>query len=272
MNEKQIFAADIYVTDIFYVEKFEADVNWHITERAINSQGYILVFCDAGEATYMYNGQTVDISQGDILFLRRDTKRSGRTHLDNPWGFYVICFDLALNPEAGELIDQIQGVIHSDFSQMLSVFREVFHTWNTARIAYKLTIRNLIEKVLLEIIGKHYDFPHDDSTYSCVKTSVYRMEKNPQIDFSVAQFALEYNVSEGHFRRLFKAYTGMSVCDYLRMIRINLAKSYLLYGNYNVAEAAQLTGFSNPFYFSRIFKKQTGISPSEFARNGGKES
>ena len=93
MNEKQIFAADIYVTDIFYVEKFEADVNWHITERAINSQGYILVFCDAGEATYMYNGQTVDISQGDILFLRRDTKRSGRTHLDNPWGFYVICFN-----------------------------------------------------------------------------------------------------------------------------------------------------------------------------------
>ena len=73
-------------------------------------------------------------------------------------------------------------------------------------------------------------------------------------------------MSVSWFIRNFKEYTELTPTQYLLSLRISNAQTLLESTNYNVTEIADIVGYDNPLYFSRIFKKQSGMSPSEFRR------
>lgn len=64
--------------------------------------------------------------------------------------------------------------------------------------------------------------------------------------------------------QIFKKETGISLNDYINKVRINKAKKLLKESNAMVYEIAEQVGFSDPQYFSTVFKKNTGISPKEY--------
>ncbi len=70
-----------------------------------------------------------------------------------------------------------------------------------------------------------------------------------------------------YMNRCFKKQTGYTIMVYANHIRVGEAKNLLRSGTYNVSQAATETGFANEFYFSRIFKKYEGISPSEYLKS-----
>ena len=75
------------------------------------------------------------------------------------------------------------------------------------------------------------------------------------------------NLSPLYFGTLFKQETGLTFRQYLTNIRINQAENLLSSGMYNVSEAAAECGFSDVFYFSKVFKEHRGISPSEVIKS-----
>ena len=74
-------------------------------------------------------------------------------------------------------------------------------------------------------------------------------------------------LSEVYFRKLFAQAFGTTPHRYLIGIRLRKAQQLLCEGKRRVSQVAELCGFSNEYHFSRTFKKFTGISPSEYARN-----
>ena len=73
-------------------------------------------------------------------------------------------------------------------------------------------------------------------------------------------------MSVSWFIRNFKEYTNSTPAQYLLSLRISNAQTLLETTSYNVTEIADIVGYDNPLYFSRIFKKQVGLSPSEFRK------
>jgi AraC-like DNA-binding protein len=71
------------------------------------------------------------------------------------------------------------------------------------------------------------------------------------------------SANKAHLCRAFKRDTGLTVMDYLARVRIDAGKRLLL-TSLKVSAIAQLVGYDDPYYFSRVFKKLTGLSPSEF--------
>ena len=71
-------------------------------------------------------------------------------------------------------------------------------------------------------------------------------------------------MSVGWFIRCFKQYTGTTPMRYIVSLRITNAQVLLETTDYNVTEIGNIVGYDNPLYFSRIFKKQKGVSPSEY--------
>lgn len=80
----------------------------------------------------------------------------------------------------------------------------------------------------------------------------------------LSQLARDYGVSYETFRKKFRQQTGRSPHDYFLNLKINAAKNLLLHGR-NVKEAAAELGFADQYYFSRLFKRHSDLSPSQFS-------
>ena len=77
--------------------------------------------------------------------------------------------------------------------------------------------------------------------------------------------ASRFGLVSPYLSRLFKAYKGLTPSQYIQNIRLNNAKELLTaYPNITSKDIAGMVGYQDPLYFSKIFKKNTGIYPSEY--------
>lgn len=95
------------------------------------------------------------------------------------------------------------------------------------------------------------------------------IEEHYMEELSVQQVAAQLHLSPGYLSTLMKRYTRMSFVEYMTSVRIKHAKSYLRKSGFRVYEIAELVGYPDQFYFSRIFKRVTGRSPAEYRKQHG---
>ncbi|MGB4695979.1 MAG: helix-turn-helix domain-containing protein [Bacilli bacterium] len=81
--------------------------------------------------------------------------------------------------------------------------------------------------------------------------------------------ANEFYLSPGYLCRLFKQKVGINFIDYLNTVRIARAKHLLLTTNLRIYEVGNLCGYADLNYFTKVFKKATGVTPSYFRNNSG---
>ncbi len=97
-----------------------------------------------------------------------------------------------------------------------------------------------------------------------VKRILAYLHQNYDHPISRREVAEAVGVSENHLTRIFGRELGLSPWDYLNRYRVKQAKELLLCTNNSVASIALQVGFEDPAYFSRVFRKQVGISPTLF--------
>jgi len=103
---------------------------------------------------------------------------------------------------------------------------------------------------------------HKDN--KCINRAIDYIMDNYQNKMSLRDLASETHYSPYHFSRLFKQHTGRTPFEFLLEIRIEKAKTLLKHTDHSISEICYLSGFSNHSYFSQIFKKKTGVSPSQY--------
>jgi two-component system response regulator YesN len=81
---------------------------------------------------------------------------------------------------------------------------------------------------------------------------------------TLEMFAADYRVNVSSLSASFKEVMGVNFHDYLSGVRIRNAKKFLASGRFKIREVAERAGYSNGFYFAKVFKKTEGITPSEF--------
>lgn len=86
---------------------------------------------------------------------------------------------------------------------------------------------------------------------------------------TLQQIAEEIHVNPSYLSRKFKEDTGMNVSEFINHKRVDEAKLYLQRGNISITDTAFLVGFNDLNYFSKVFKKRTSVTPSQYARNRG---
>lgn len=105
-----------------------------------------------------------------------------------------------------------------------------------------------------------------DYTNHIVKTTRDYLEKHYTEDISLEDMASQVSISPQYFSKLIKKTTGFNFIDWLSMLRVKKAKELLTDSGLTVKEVCFMVGYKDPNYFSRIFKKRIGITPSEYVK------
>lgn len=103
-----------------------------------------------------------------------------------------------------------------------------------------------------------------DNAGSVIKKACDYIDGNYASDLSLDEVALHAGVSAHYLSKLFKKETAVGFVEYLTNVRLREAKELLKSSDKPVKEIGVLVGYTDQNYFSRIFKKQTGCSPTEF--------
>ena len=104
--------------------------------------------------------------------------------------------------------------------------------------------------------------PFDELFMKRVMEIMHEQMDNSKL--TIDEFAQELGMGRTVFYQKLKSIVGLSPIDFVREMRIKRAKQLMETGEYNVSTIAYMTGFNDPKYFSKCFKKKYGVSPSEF--------
>lgn len=103
------------------------------------------------------------------------------------------------------------------------------------------------------------------SAEEIVRTVADFIKNNYSQELSLEEIARQFNVNASHLSKIFLKYNGEAPSKYIMSLRINEAKQLLsLKRGLSVKEIGEAVGYPDPYYFSRIFKQSTGMTPTEY--------
>jgi two-component system response regulator YesN len=124
------------------------------------------------------------------------------------------------------------------------------------------TIKASLKELFVFIMNKsaEKEYTVNPVVYQILET----IHKNYNEELSLKTLSYKFNINTTYLGQLFKKETGTSFPNYLNNYRIDKAKQFLLESNLKTSQIAKKIGYQDPNYFYRIFKKYTGISPTDF--------
>ena len=243
-----------------------------------------MVYVDKGRVKVFSNEKEIILSQGEIIFHQPNEFHSIRAYDSEP-NFFVISFvspSPAMQYFVGysDVLDKtLKGFISSIVTESENTYvipkndptLKKLKKRENADLGGEQLIKTYLEQLLILLIRKQTKrgeigvFPNKESMENhlvvAVKDLITRkMDENLRI----SDICSELGYSKSYISKLFKEQTGDTIASFGAKVRINRAKELIREGVMNFSEISDMLDFDNPQYFSRVFKRETGMTPSEF--------
>ena len=157
------------------------------------------------------------------------------------------------------------GTIRAGIGEIVDDPEKILHSFKTARhIRHLLVERKDEQPIILGIreMGEVADETQMPSIISEAKLFMSQNYSDPNL--MLQDVAKAVNMSKSRFSTVFSQTTGQTFTEYLIYLRLNKAKELLRTTNYKSSQIAHETGYNDSHYFSYIFKKNMGMTPSEY--------
>lgn len=238
------------------------------------------------EAVFVIEGRIGVCSENDMFLLER-----GDAILHSPMEFHSIWTEGAADATIAIISFQTNKPYQTNariFSLPDNMVDQVMNIVNDVRAAYEsmdYEIRGInpgmeleaelcvkqFEVFLLNMIHKYRKqklVTKENRTKSArmFADAVYFLDQNVEYDLSVDEIAEKCSMSRSNLKKLFAKYSGMGVKQYFTMMKVRRGEEYLKSGM-SVKECATKLGFCDQNYFSTVYKKYLGHTPSQTLRS-----
>ena len=257
---------DFRITEISRVIERKNAAGWHVENISYDTE-YVMVIVLDGETEYIINDHKYLAKKNDLIIFAPKLVRTGRTNPLRPWSFISIIFHMELNKEAQEFFNKSILIWNNIGDSIRKLFFEASRAWIGKNPLFQVKCNMLGTEILYKIILSNMPYnkvPHIKKLEKARRT----IQENFRNNISVEELAESIDMSVSYFRRLFHEAYGCSPMQYIMNLRIENARDLLLSGEVNVTEAARLSGFEDIYYFSTLFKRKTGSTPTQMIRKG----
>lgn len=125
----------------------------------------------------------------------------------------------------------------------------------------------LWSKNMLDSFLKYVNESKDNKNLQLVHKAAEYIQQNSERKLTIDEIAEYVYLSPCYLSRIFKQNLGCTLMEYLTKVRVEKAKVMLRNPKYNITQVAEESGFEDPGYFTRVFKKVEGITPSRYKQN-----
>lgn len=239
------------------------------TLRPEGRKDYQLLYISSGKAFFCLDGGLKEVPAGCMVLYRPGESQEYYYYAKDMPEVYWVHFS---GYEAGLLLDKIgfagTHILFCGISfHYLELFRQMILELQLKRPCFEELLRFYLHQLFSLIQRNQLEYSVEKYKYQKhMEAAVYFFNESFTSNISIEQYAQEHHMSVSWFIRSFKHYMGMTPMQYITSIRINKAKELLKNTNYSIQEISALAGYENPLYFSRIFRKQTGMSPSRYRK------
>ena len=241
----------------------------HISKRE-NLASFLFFTVLSGSGKLVYQGKVYYLTQGDCVFI--DCKKPYSHESSNDlWSLKWVHF---FGPNVSGIYEKYkerggENVFHPiDTSSFIQIIDSLYQIADSEDYIRDMRINEGLTTLLTHLMAESLrpDQIHTDRKLQSLMEIKNYLDENYTQRISLDELSERFYINKFYLTRIFKEQFGVSIYTYLFQIRITHAKQLLRFTDKTVAEIGEECGMGALYYFSRMFKKVEGISPSEYRK------
>ena len=236
--------------------------NWHKNPE--------FLYCISGNATAALGKDRLEFVSGDTIIINPNQLHSITSERT---AFYrCLIVDCSFFEENGLCADDYTFDNLVSSPRLGELMEKIFVLNDRPRTPVNVAMMRSLILMYISEICLNYSKPHEksDSDFSqrseAVRKVITYIDTHFHEKMPLEQLSEIAGLSKYHFTRVFHEYTGFTITEQINIRRCEEAKRLFSSTDNNVGQVAALCGFENVSYFTKVFKKYTGITPSKAAK------
>lgn len=240
-----------------------------------------LIYVDKESVFCVSQGKTVELKEGEILFHKPLAKHSIYSNKKTAPAVFILCFEC--NSPAMSAFEGLRTKLNKKNRMLLaSIIEEMKTTFcypfdkkliiqENPNLGGQEVIRIYIELLLIFILREEKEknintifLSNDDYEVQLVKHITEYFNENIYKKINIEHVCERFNYSKSYLSKVFKSIMKTTLMEYFTSLKIKEAKRLLINEKISITEISDKLSFSDPHYFSMLFKKHTGMPPVKY--------
>ncbi|TNJ65370.1 helix-turn-helix domain-containing protein [Paenibacillus hemerocallicola] len=236
-----------------------------------------LAYISDGEGLLELNGARFVLRKGILMYVPPGVRMRITTGKVNMLRYFSVLFHYGeLRWEGADGVWQdtthaalpLNSVYYvEEYPIVLDIYRRMTEIWDGKKPGYmwhcRMEFMQLLHRLMRWMLE---DSQEGVRSAALVDSIIVYLRDHLHEPFDRSAVAAKLALSPGYFSVLFKKYTGCTPIEYVTRLRIDRAKQLLMNSDMPVGRIAEEVGYADPLYFTRLFTRETGISPREFRK------
>ena len=259
--------SDLYITHIGFFPKAKG----HFRNRPLGSSQHILLYCIQGRGQINISGKSIPLKANQLIIIEAKTSCSYGADSDDPWTLYWIHYTgrnaKLYSPPFNKIVN-IPPEKDSRMEERFLLFEEMLQNMEDYFNPDKVIYANICLKLFLSSV-KHIDVYRSvkkEKGNDLMEDIITYMKNNLNKNIRINDIAKEFGCSASNIYKLFKKDLNSAPIDLFIHLKMEKAYRYLSQTNLKIKEISHKLGYDDPYYFSRIFTKHTGMSPTMYRK------
>lgn len=216
-----------------------------------------LIYCTSGSGTLVFDDRVMPYAENDVAVIPPLVPHSN----GSDEGFTNVHLNISDMPLA---YTEPVIVPAGQNSFLLDAFNAVYHFYTAGAPDASAILLPLYGQLIAAFLKTSQPADLRSGVVTEIENNILQNYSDCSYDLHAFLHTLPFSTE--YLTKLFKRETGMTPFQYLKNRRLENAANILavMYGKGNISETARLCGFSDPLYFSRLFRKKYGVSPRDF--------
>jgi len=223
------------------------------------------VFPLNGKIQFQFNGTPYIFSPGKIVHGGANMKLNQKNFEYANWEYILVQYQIC-NTELQEssFSHQHFELFTGQSPRLIELILRLWQVYNQrggiSKFQTEMLFRDVLNEALLCVVNSQ----NSSESHTVFERVCNYIHEHYYQSLTISCLAEQNHINRNRLSYVFKKHAGIGPAEYLLKYRINMAQKMLYTSEAPVQQIAQAVGIEDPFYFSRVFKKQFGIPPKEY--------